>query len=97
MPIPKEIKQEWINALRSGKYTKGQDALMQITKDESDGHIKLCYCVLGVYADIIKYRVGIDWEYDTKRNLFSFNHTVGNIDLPPSCFDYAIRLRDQLK
>jgi hypothetical protein len=42
-----EIKQQWLEALRSGKYMQGQGQLVCMDEDSVTGH-----CCLGVLADI---------------------------------------------
>lgn len=44
-----EIKREWVEALRSGKYKQGSGRL----RDDTDR-----YCCLGVLCDIVKDRIG---------------------------------------
>lgn len=52
MKLDSELKQQWIDALRSGKYQQGEGSLR--TKDDE-------YCCLGVLCDIF------DSERWTKR------------------------------
>ena len=65
-PAITEEQREWIEALESGKYTKGLGAL----RSRSDK-----YCCLGVACDLFKDRFGIEekpdedtgeWTYDGK-------------------------------
>ncbi|NBQ68164.1 MAG: hypothetical protein EBU46_04735, partial [Nitrosomonadaceae bacterium] len=42
-----EIKQRWLNALRSGKYKQGEGSLRQL-----DNEGKPQYCCLGVLCDL---------------------------------------------
>lgn len=53
--INKELVKQWVEALRSGKYKQGRQALRN--KDEE-------YCCLGVLCDISKKDLGTDWEPD---------------------------------
>ena len=46
-----EIKQRWINALRSGNYKQCYSAL----KKED------CFCVVGVLCDILKNELNAEW------------------------------------
>jgi len=46
-----ELKQKWIEALRSGKYIQGQGALRSVDEDE--------YCCLGVLCE---YLPNVRWE-----------------------------------
>ena len=48
----KKIKKQWLEALRSGKYRQTKEAL----KDD-DG-----YCCLGVLCNLVKDRVGEDFD-----------------------------------
>ncbi len=48
LKFTKEIKQQWLDALRSGKYIQGFFALT--SKSEDDGKIK--HCCIGVLGDI---------------------------------------------
>lgn len=43
-----EIKQRWLEALRSGRYAQGEGAL----KQQHDGEEKPQYCCLGVLCDL---------------------------------------------
>ena len=60
-----QIKQKWIDSLRSGKYTQGQSKLYS-----SDG-----FCCLGVLCDIYAKEVGdkswvmedLDYKFDTEK------------------------------
>lgn len=45
-----ELKQKWVDALRSGKYKQGEGLL----RDKNDH-----YCCLGVLADVM----GMEWCY----------------------------------
>lgn len=42
----KELKQKWVEALRSGKYKQGKEALRRCEPEES-------FCCLGVLCDIV--------------------------------------------
>lgn len=41
------LKQQWLNALRSGKYKKGRAALKRVGPDGD-----VCHCALGVLAEV---------------------------------------------
>ena len=47
-----ELKQKWIDALRSGKYKQGTGRLKQIINGEST------FCCLGVLCDV----AGLEWH-----------------------------------
>ena len=49
-----EIKQRWIDALRSGNYKQGYFKLK--TND--------CFCVIGVLCDILKNELNGYWKYN---------------------------------
>ena len=54
--LPKGLKKKWVNALRSGKYLQGPDALLEEhhVYDDDGRHqgIEKRYCCLGVLADV---------------------------------------------
>lgn len=50
-----EMKKRWLDALRSGKYTKGKGALRQRVEGSSS------FCCLGVAVDI--FLPGVRWVY----------------------------------
>jgi hypothetical protein len=52
-----ELKQKWIEALRSGKYEQGRGQL----RDASNR-----YCCLGVLADVC----GVEWAQNTQRKYY---------------------------
>ena len=52
--MKKEIKEKWINALRSEEYKKGSYALKNTDK----------YCCLGVLCDLVKDEVDGKWKDD---------------------------------
>ena len=49
-----EIKQKWINALRSGEYEQGRKSLRDRNK----------YCCLGVLCDLHAKETGNKWVED---------------------------------
>ena len=53
MPMNKEVKQAWIKALRSGEYEQGTGYLR--SEDNK-------FCCLGVLCDIMKDRLGLEWN-----------------------------------
>ena len=60
-----EIKKQWVEALRSGKYYQGRSALRQV--DTEDPNNVSTYCCLGVLCDLaLKADApGVkDWTYD---------------------------------
>ena len=48
-----EVKQKWIDALRSGKYEQGSEKLRSVTG----------YCCLGVLCDIYVQEHNTQWEF----------------------------------
>lgn len=48
-----EVKQKWIDALRSGKYDQGSEKLRSV-----QGH-----CCLGVLCDLYSKEQGAEWEF----------------------------------
>jgi hypothetical protein len=48
-----EVKQKWIDALRSGKYEQGSEKLRSVTG----------YCCLGVLCDLYSKEQGAEWEF----------------------------------
>ena len=70
-----EIKQQWVEALRSGEYKQGKDYLRR------DGE----YCCLGVLCDLHAQATGYRWDQNTRSN------TYRNADLyaPDEVLDWA--------
>jgi len=54
--MDESVKQEWVEALRSGKYEQGTGTLCK----QADDDVK--YCCLGVLCDLVKDRVGGQWH-----------------------------------
>lgn len=48
-----EVKQKWIDALRSGKYEQGSEKLRSVTG----------YCCLGVLCDLYAQEHNVEWEF----------------------------------
>ena len=48
-----QIKQKWIDALRSGKYEQGSEKLRSVTG----------YCCLGVLCDLYSQEHNVKWEF----------------------------------
>lgn len=56
----KQIKQRWIDALRSGEYSQGQGCLHDSSHDLINGS----FCCLGVLCDLyIKDNPDVAWDY----------------------------------
>lgn len=72
----KEIKQKWVEALRSGEYEQGTESLRR------DGK----YCCLGVLCDIHAYSLKKEWETD---NDFYYSYDGASMYLPRAVFNWA--------
>jgi hypothetical protein len=55
--VKAELKQKWIDALRSGNYPQGQGCLKSPNLE---------YCCLGVLCDVL----GLEWVYDQNRSSY---------------------------
>jgi hypothetical protein len=51
-----EIKRQWVEALRSGKFTQGRRLLCRINTDDGSK----THCCLGVLCDILKIPSSVD-------------------------------------
>jgi hypothetical protein len=71
-----EIKQRWIEALRSGEYQQGKDSLFHCGK----------FCCLGVLTDLYIKEYGLQWKQDSA-DLWSFEEEGGT--LPQSVQDWS--------
>jgi len=83
----KELIRQWVEALRSGKYTQGRKALRNIDNT---------YCCLGVLCDISKDTLGLKWEHDSNDECESEVYTMernGGV-LPDSVWEYLGRDTD---
>ena len=71
-----QIKQKWLNALRSGEYQQTQERLRK-----EDG-----FCCLGVLCDLYIKENNVEWEIDEDdRYRYEKHFTV----LPPSVVGWA--------
>lgn len=59
MPLDPEFKKDWVEALRSGEYQQGRQALCS---GSEDGLLGVSWCCIGVGAD-----VGLDLEWEETR------------------------------
>ena len=73
--MKKEIKDRWVQALRSGEYKQGKGVLRQGEN----------FCCLGVLCDITKEELGIEWTHARYGNYIDGERVV----LPPRVRDYA--------
>lgn len=71
------FRDEWLAALRSGKYKQGKDALR--TADNK-------FCCLGVYCDILQEKGYGEWEVDyaAKKHRFKYKNCESISVLPQS-------------
>lgn len=71
-----EIKKEWVDALRSGKYKQG---IQNLNLEEE-------YCCLGVLCDLVKDKLGVEWQL-IENGAYGF---LGDTAfLPPSVQDFC--------
>ncbi len=68
--MDKFFKQEWIRALRSGKFEQGQQMLHNTESNT--------YCCIGVLCEIVPAMARIDTEY---RTTYSENSTEIDVDM----------------
>lgn len=54
-----DIKELWVAALRSGKYTQGHGCLLRQLPDDTFQH-----CCLGVLTDLYRQEMGLVWTAD---------------------------------
>jgi hypothetical protein len=76
-----EVKQKWIEALKSGEYKKGDGTLK--TSDNE-------YCCLGVLCDVFHKETGRgEWLFNGGRSRFSVDSYMQEFFLPPPVFEWA--------
>jgi len=71
-----EIKKQWVDALRSGKYKQGRDYLRN-KRDE--------FCCLGVLCDLYAQKFNIPWSNERER--FELNRAY--VVLPSNVVKWA--------
>lgn len=73
--LTKEIKQNWLDALKSGKYIKGRGILIETDKE---GIIR--HCCLGVFACVLNLPVkdGVRIDDDNEDGYKAFEDYVGD-------------------
>lgn len=64
--MKKELKEEWVKALRSGKYKQGREMLRKNVNGED------YYCCLGVLADICGPHIEKNFKWKSHRVFVSF-------------------------
>lgn len=80
----KDLKQKWLNALRSGEYLQGRGSL------SSDNR----HCCLGVLCDIIDPSGWSEPRIDSSKHLhFSYKGEFDRYSLPPA-LSYDLGLAD---
>ena len=77
----KEIKQKWLEALRSGKYRKGTHALKRKFPENTEAE----YCCLGVFCEICGLKPVSSREAFSGITYFSyqFDNEAGEEEFPP--------------
>ena len=84
----KEIKEKWLEALRSGEYSQTRGHLRNTLPEDEDQPYPIGYCCLGVLCDLYAKEHGADdlWEQNNDGN-WSFDGAFGT---PPSAvIDWA--------
>lgn len=85
----KEIKQKWLEALRSGRYEQGTGRLRS-------NHGK--YCCLGVLEDVVQpegwLRTGGCWKNRDKCSGFISHATLYESNIPPKVAYYLMSMND---
>lgn len=68
--MDKDIKTQWVGALRSGEYTQGIGQLREGSEEEAGA-----YCCLGVLCTLYDKAMGGDcWEYDSGVTATQYTH-----------------------
>lgn len=75
-----EVKQLWVDALRSGEYMQGRNALAKWDDDNGE----LAFCCLGVLCEVARLQ-GVDVESDDllTEDYEHFRLYGGDMELPP--------------
>lgn len=92
MKTQSQMKQEWIDALRSGKYLQARDTLKG-AQDESD---PVGYCCLGVFCSINGKEPETHFT-DEDGNLYEGDHSFYNFckdHIPGDVKDQGIQMND---
>jgi hypothetical protein len=82
-----ELKEKWLQALRSGEYTKGKGALRSTTKSGT------CYCCLGVLADVVDHDAWRDDQPWDGKTLGIWKNQ--DISLEKSCEEVGLDMANQ--
>lgn len=62
--MDKEIKEQWLTALKSGNYKKGKTWLCSVEK-KPNNQSEIRYCCLGVLCDLaVKNGIRVDLKWD---------------------------------
>jgi hypothetical protein len=72
-----QIKQKWVNALRSGDYQQGHNYL----------HTDNGFCCLGVLCDLYIKENNVEWELVNDGDNYEFQHS--DTYLPNSVVEWA--------
>jgi hypothetical protein len=68
-----EVKEKWLNALRSGEYKQGRYALKSING---------FFCCLGVLCDLYSKEFYAPWEYVGHSEMMQFMGDLGHLPSP---------------
>lgn len=74
-----EIKQKWLDALRSGEYNQTAGAL----------HNKNGFCCLGVLCDIVKDDLNLEWDFEEQKVLDAYSIDSNVSHLPIVVAEYV--------
>src|SRR5688572_30653463 len=88
--MKKEMKEKWLQALRSGEYTQGSGLLR--TADDK-------FCCLGVLCDLVtKEDSRATWTKQTISNVFEYNTEVCSREMlmPPVSLCKAVGIDDDM-
>lgn len=96
----KNIIEDWVNALESGRYKQGEDSLCRVNDDGSES-----YCCLGVLCEIAELKKEIRYdEYLNGTFVYYQNYRdtppeslVNQLGLPSGEINYLIELNDNQK
>lgn len=79
----KQVKKDWVKALRSGKYKQGFKALK----------IEDRFCCLGVLCDLHLQKHGAKWEKKESTNYEEY--LGGDVSLPKEVVEWAKLSKDE--
>ena len=86
-----EIKEQWVKALRSGKYEQTDGALCRVSENGKER-----FCCLGVLFDVAGGEVGGEWKHTVKAYTgLGWDAQVGDevsMDFVPTKFKQFVKL-----